>query len=354
MEKYCPKCHKIFDDMKAKYCTNCATELIAREKRKPIPHELKHKIFVRDGYRCRECGKSNKETSLEIDHIFPLSKGGTTTEDNLWVLCRDCNQAKRDTVWKDEEIKITKNELSNLVNQFHDAEEKLKQATNENEILDYKFKIKKIKNEYIPQTKNKLNNLIQEEAKLESERKVQQEENQRKERLFKKLYVELDDELINELCNNFSLNESSTENNLRLLVDKYSEKEIYSEVSAIERELKENDIKKSFRELLFNTLDENEVDLISNNFNLKKSKESVIEYLIYNYDNKTDVDLLINELLEKKNKKIALKNILHENFSDMDIFLFYKYFNLKNTNVVISYLVENYSEDEIRSMKKIY
>ena len=69
--------------MKDKFCSNCGTKLKAREKRKPIPPELRHKILVRDGYRCRECGKSKDETSLEIDHIHPLSKGGLTTEDNL-------------------------------------------------------------------------------------------------------------------------------------------------------------------------------------------------------------------------------------------------------------------------------
>ena len=157
MEKYCPKCHKTYENLKAKFCTNCATELITREKRKPIPRELRHKIFVRDGYRCRECGKSKDETSLEIDHIYPLSKGGTTTEDNLWTLCRDCNQDKRDNIWQDNKIEITRNELDNLENQLHEAEEGLKNTSDENKIRDYKFKIKKLKTEYIPQVENKLN-----------------------------------------------------------------------------------------------------------------------------------------------------------------------------------------------------
>ena len=71
MEKYCIKCRKAFDDMNYNNCPICTTELIEREIRPPIPPKLRHKIFVRDGYRCRECGKNNKETSLEIDHIFP-------------------------------------------------------------------------------------------------------------------------------------------------------------------------------------------------------------------------------------------------------------------------------------------
>jgi len=41
--------------------------------------------------RCKQCG-SNKD--LTIDHIIPLSQGGTSESLNLQVLCRECNQAK--------------------------------------------------------------------------------------------------------------------------------------------------------------------------------------------------------------------------------------------------------------------
>src|SRR4051794_19138781 len=33
---------------------------------------------------------------LEIDHIIPISKGGTSDERNLWLSCPLCNAAKRD------------------------------------------------------------------------------------------------------------------------------------------------------------------------------------------------------------------------------------------------------------------
>ena len=36
--------------------------------------KLRHEVFKRDNYRCRECGATNKETTLEIDHIVPVSK----------------------------------------------------------------------------------------------------------------------------------------------------------------------------------------------------------------------------------------------------------------------------------------
>jgi CRISPR/Cas system Type II protein with McrA/HNH and RuvC-like nuclease domain len=31
---------------------------------------------------------------LEVDHIYPLSKGGKNTEENLWLICGTCNSAK--------------------------------------------------------------------------------------------------------------------------------------------------------------------------------------------------------------------------------------------------------------------
>ena len=70
-----------------------------KNRRQHIPRKLRHKVFQRDGYRCRECGATNKETTLHIDHIIPVSKGGTNTEDNLQTLCEACNLAKYTDAW---------------------------------------------------------------------------------------------------------------------------------------------------------------------------------------------------------------------------------------------------------------
>ena len=42
--------------------------------------------------RCAGCGGNE---GLEIDHIVPISKGGTGDPSNLQVLCRVCNRKKR-------------------------------------------------------------------------------------------------------------------------------------------------------------------------------------------------------------------------------------------------------------------
>ena len=40
---------------------------------------------------CSRCGSI---AHLTGDHIIPLSKGGTSTLENIWVLCRSCNSRK--------------------------------------------------------------------------------------------------------------------------------------------------------------------------------------------------------------------------------------------------------------------
>ena len=66
-----------------------------KTKRKPMKPSLRFEILKRDDYRCQICGNTAKEgAKLEVDHIHPVSKGGSNNPDNLQVLCRDCNAGK--------------------------------------------------------------------------------------------------------------------------------------------------------------------------------------------------------------------------------------------------------------------
>jgi len=60
-------------------------------KRAFIPEELRNEVFKRDEYRCLDCGS---QENLQLDHIFPFSKGGETTKENLQTLCKTCNLKK--------------------------------------------------------------------------------------------------------------------------------------------------------------------------------------------------------------------------------------------------------------------
>ena len=61
-----------------------------------IPDELKSKIRREARDRCGYCLTPQKivSMSLEIEHIVPQAKGGTDTEENLWLACRNCNAFK--------------------------------------------------------------------------------------------------------------------------------------------------------------------------------------------------------------------------------------------------------------------
>lgn len=55
---------------------------------------------IRDRYAaahplCEECLKEGKLVPMEeVHHIIPVSRGGTSTEDNLMSLCRSCHNKK--------------------------------------------------------------------------------------------------------------------------------------------------------------------------------------------------------------------------------------------------------------------
>lgn len=69
-------------------------ELIKRRntrRARKIPKSTRDYILARDGYRCKYCSSNQ---NLQIDHIYPFSKGGGNESNNLQVLCRNCNLSK--------------------------------------------------------------------------------------------------------------------------------------------------------------------------------------------------------------------------------------------------------------------
>ena len=70
-------------------------DTIVRVERARVSNKMRFAIMARDGYRCRCCGKTDRGgTMLEIDHIYPIAKGGKSTMDNLQTLCHECNVRK--------------------------------------------------------------------------------------------------------------------------------------------------------------------------------------------------------------------------------------------------------------------
>lgn len=55
-------------------------------------------IYLRDRGTCGICGNFVAPDNFSIDHIIPISKGGTYDYDNLQCCCKKCNQLKDDAL----------------------------------------------------------------------------------------------------------------------------------------------------------------------------------------------------------------------------------------------------------------
>jgi 5-methylcytosine-specific restriction endonuclease McrA len=51
-------------------------------------------VFARDAYTCQYCYKRGKPSDLNLDHVMPRSRGGTTGWDNVVCSCIPCNLKK--------------------------------------------------------------------------------------------------------------------------------------------------------------------------------------------------------------------------------------------------------------------
>lgn len=82
-------------------CENNPQKGRKKTSRKGIPPKLRHEIFLRDNFTCKNCGASprkDRAVVIEVDHIHPVSKGGTNEKNNLQTLCDACNSGKSDSI----------------------------------------------------------------------------------------------------------------------------------------------------------------------------------------------------------------------------------------------------------------
>ncbi len=92
--------YEILKDWNVKLKTKLNITNAKPKKRDPIESRLRHEVFKRDNYKCLECGKTNKNTTLHVDHIIPVAQNGTDELDNLQTLCQACNLAKSNRAFK--------------------------------------------------------------------------------------------------------------------------------------------------------------------------------------------------------------------------------------------------------------
>jgi hypothetical protein len=69
-----------------------------RPVRKIIGKRVRFRVLSRSGFRCVYCGAKAADKPIEVDHVVPVSKGGSDHESNLVAACFDCNSGKSDNL----------------------------------------------------------------------------------------------------------------------------------------------------------------------------------------------------------------------------------------------------------------
>ncbi|WP_139112522.1 HNH endonuclease [Hoeflea olei] len=77
----------------AEALTETSTE---RRRGRYIPFKVKIRVVRRDNYTCQHCSTHLKDDEVEFDHIIPISRGGSSEEQNIRLTCFDCNRDKSD------------------------------------------------------------------------------------------------------------------------------------------------------------------------------------------------------------------------------------------------------------------
>lgn len=95
-----------------------------------INKKTRFEVFKRDGFQCAYCGKTPPAVTLEVDHIEPISKGGSDDINNLITACFDCNRGKRNI------------ELNKIPAKLNENLEILKEK--EEQLKEYRRFIKKV------------------------------------------------------------------------------------------------------------------------------------------------------------------------------------------------------------------
>ena len=88
-----------------------------------IRQEKRLAIYIRDNFVCQHCHRDLRTIDkgnglrIELDHIVPVSKGGTNHQSNLFTSCSQCNNSRGD-----KEIDVFHPLMSDRVHIFKQAE----------------------------------------------------------------------------------------------------------------------------------------------------------------------------------------------------------------------------------------
>lgn len=91
-------------------------------KRLAVSKKTRFEVFKRDSFICQYCGKAAPSVILQVDHIHPVSGGGSNDILNLITACTDCNSGKSDRLLGDDAAVVKQ------INQTRLLSEKREQA----------------------------------------------------------------------------------------------------------------------------------------------------------------------------------------------------------------------------------
>lgn len=111
-------------------------------ERKGLSKKLRFEVFKRDSFTCVYCGRSAPDVVLHVDHIVPVSKGGTDDLTNLVTSCADCNLGKSNHEINDKSVVMKQKRQLDELNERREQLELMKQWNDElnnieNETVEY-------------------------------------------------------------------------------------------------------------------------------------------------------------------------------------------------------------------------
>jgi len=72
--------------------------------RKSLSKRVRFEVFKRDSFKCQYCGAAAPEVLLQVDHIQPVTAGGSNEITNLVTACGSCNSGKSDRSLSDKTV----------------------------------------------------------------------------------------------------------------------------------------------------------------------------------------------------------------------------------------------------------
>lgn len=82
----------------ARFAASHRRRVLIRNAKQKVTKQEWELILDRYGRKCLCCGRSQNEVALHMDHVVPLSRGGSHTADNVQPLCKSCNSKKHTRV----------------------------------------------------------------------------------------------------------------------------------------------------------------------------------------------------------------------------------------------------------------